>query len=118
MHALIIDDDEPSCQLLEKIVARKGGTADWTTNSRTGLEWATTRRYDLFLFDVHMPGLLGTDVATVVKEHNPDAHVILISAFPDADAQAEAHLLHVPLLAKPFRADALHALMAQVLSHG
>ena len=118
MHALIVDDDEPSCQLLEKIVERGGGTADWTTNGRTGLAWSVARPYDLFLLDVHMPDVLGTEVAGIVKEQHPMAKVILISAYPDASAQEAADLLEVPLLSKPFSPRVLLEMMAQILLPG
>ena len=118
MHALIIDDDEPSCQLLEKVLQQSGLTADWTTNSRTGLAWSIARPYDLFLLDVHMPDLLGTDIAAAIKAHDPAAKVILISAFPDATSQRLANALEVPLLCKPFSPNALLALLSQMLLPG
>lgn len=118
MHALIVDDDEPSCQLLEKILKHGGLTADWTTNSHIGLTWSLTRPYDLFLFDICMPELCGTDLAILLKQHQPMAKIILISAFPQQDFQQVAHTLDVPLLAKPFSPSSLLALTSQVLLPG
>jgi DNA-binding response OmpR family regulator len=118
MHALIVDDDEPSCQLLEKILKRGGLTADWTTNSQVGLTWSVTRSYDLFLLDVQMPELTGTDIAAVIKQHQPMAKIILISAFPSDMYQQIAQTLEVPLLPKPFSPGNLLALTSQVLLPG
>ena len=118
MHALIVDDDEPSCQLLQKIVQRGGLTADWTTNGCTALAWAVVHPYDLFLLDVHMPDLQGTDIAAKIKERAPAAKVILISAFPDVTSRRVADALGVPLLCKPFSANVLLALLSQMLLSG
>jgi len=115
MHALIVDDDEPSCQLLEKVLKRGGLTADWTTNGRTGLAWSVVRSYDLFLLDVHMPELCGTELAAAIKQNQSTAKIILISAFPHQTSQHIAHTLDIPLLAKPFSPSSLLALTSQVL---
>ena len=118
MHALIVDDDEPSCQLLQKIVQRGGLTADWTTNGHTGLAWSVARPYDVFLLDVHMPDLQGTDIAATIKERAPAAKVVLISAFPDVTLRRVADVLGVPLLCEPFSANVLLALLSQLLLPG
>jgi len=114
MHALIVDDDEPSCQLLAKILKRGGFTADWTADTYTGLAWSRTRSYDLFLLDVLMPKLCGTELATLIKQQ-PAAKIVLISAFPQYNFQQTAHPLGLPLLAKPFSPSSLLALTSQVL---
>lgn len=115
MHALIVDDDEPSCLLLEKILRHGGFTTDWTTNSRTGLVWALTRSYDLFLFDICMPELCGTELATTIKQHHPTAKILLISAFPTQTFAQIADDLNVQLLAKPFSPNNLLALTSQLV---
>lgn len=115
MYALIVDDDESSCQLLEKILRRGGFTADWTTNSRIGLTWSVTRTYDLFLLDIQMPELNGTDIAAAIKQQQPQAKIILTSAFPGDVYQRVARTLEVPLLPKPFSLGNLLALTSQVL---
>jgi DNA-binding response OmpR family regulator len=118
MHALIVDDDEPSCQLLEKILKYGGHTADWTTSSGMGLSWSLMRAYNLYLLDVQMPELSGTELAFVIKQHNPTAKIILISAFPGDLYKQIAQTLEVPLLAKPYSAKNLLALASQVLLPG
>ena len=71
MRALIVDDDESSCQLLAKILTRASIDAEWTTDSHTGFAKALQYWYDLVVLDVQMPGLLGTDFAAGLKQHRP-----------------------------------------------
>jgi DNA-binding response OmpR family regulator len=116
MRALIVDDDETSCQLLVKILKRKGMEAEWTTDSLAGYNLSLHRHYDLFILDVRMPLLLGTEFAEGLKKEKPNAKIILISGFADEALQKTAQSLGVSLLSKPFIPDRLLEVTAEVLS--
>jgi DNA-binding response OmpR family regulator len=115
MRVLVVDDDETSCLLLIKILRGHGLEADWTTNSLTGFSLSRLHPYDLFLLDVRMPLLLGTDFAANLKKESPRAKIILISAFADEALQKTAKSLGVALLSKPFTPDRLLKVTAEVL---
>ena len=116
MRALIVDDDETSCQLLAKILKHSGIDADWITDSHAGFAKALQCWYDLVVLDVQMPGLLGTDFAAGLKQQRPEVSIVLISAFADEGLYKAATRLGVTLLSKPFPPDALSAVVAQFLS--
>jgi DNA-binding response OmpR family regulator len=116
MRALIVDDDETSCQLLEKILKSKGMEAEWTTDSLAGYNMSRHHHYDLFLLDVRMPLLLGTEFAEGLKKENPHVKIILISGFADEALQKTAQSLGVSLLSKPFTPDRLLEVTFAVLS--
>ena len=118
MRALIVDDDETSCRLLVKILERRGLKAEWTTDSLAGYNMSRHHRYDLFIFDVRMPLLLGTELAEGLKKENPHAKIILISGFADEALQRTAKDLGVSLLSKPFTPDRLLEVTATVLGRG
>ncbi len=107
MHALIVDDDKTFCQLLTKILRGSGIEADWTTDSLAGYHLSCQLHYDLFILDVRMPLMLGTEFAADVKKEDPSAKIILISAFADDALQQTAADLGVLLLSKPFTPDRL-----------
>lgn len=115
MRALIVDDDETSCQLLVKVLKGKGIEADWTADSLTGYSLSLHHHYDLFILDVRMPLLLGTELAEELKKEHPEAKIILISAFADEALQQTAKGLGVSLLSKPFTPDRLLKVTAEVL---
>jgi DNA-binding response OmpR family regulator len=115
MRTLIVDDDTTFCQLLAKVFTRKGLGAEWTTDSLAGYTSALQQPYDLFLLDVRMPVLLGTDFAEGLKQHQPGAKIILISAFADEALRQTAHSLGVALLSKAFTPDRLLEVASQVL---
>jgi CheY-like chemotaxis protein len=116
MRALIVDDDEISCRLLVKILKSKGMEAEWTTDSLTGYNMSLHHPYDLFILDVRMPLLLGTEFAEGLKKENPNAKIILISGFADKALQETAKNLGVSLLSKPFTPDRLLEVTFAVLS--
>jgi DNA-binding response OmpR family regulator len=78
-----------------------------SSDSIDGYHKAQSSRYDLIILDVRMPGLLGTEIAEALREKDPTAKVILISAFADETLRESASNLGAPLLSKPFSADAL-----------
>jgi DNA-binding response OmpR family regulator len=115
MRALIVDDDETSCRLLVKVLKSKGLDAEWATDGLTGYQMSIHGHYDLFVLDVRMPLLLGTELAEGLKKENPGAKIILISAFADEALRQAAVNLGVALLSKPFTPDRLLQKTAEVL---
>ena len=102
MRVLVVDDDETTCRLLVKVLRSQGMDADWTTDSLAGYALSLHHPYDLFILDVRMPLLLGTDLAEGLKQEQPAAKIILISAFADEALEQTAKNLGVALLSKPF----------------
>lgn len=107
MRILIVENDEIFCQLLTEILESNGIEVVRATDSLAGYEKACTFPYDFYILDVRMPGMLGTEIAEALKQNNPRAKVILISAFADETLRQAASTLRVPLLSKPFSADDL-----------
>lgn len=107
MRVLIVDDDETFCQLLAEVLENKGMQVVWTTDGLLGYEKSLYESYDLFILDERMPLVLGTELVEDLKRDNPQAKIILISAFADEELQKRSQNLGVPLLSKPFAAQRL-----------
>lgn len=107
MRVLIVDDDEIFCQLLAEILEEKGMKPAWTTDGLVGYEKSLYEPYDLFILDERMPLVFGTELAEDLKQDNPDAKVILTSAFADEELRKRSQTLGVSLLSKPFSAKRL-----------
>ena len=113
VRVLIVEDDETFCQFLSEVLKDKGAEVVSSTDGFDGYDKAWSDPYDLFILDVRMPGLLGTEIAEALKEKNPSAKVILISAFADETLRETAINLGTPLLSKPFSADDLFKIIAK-----
>lgn len=114
MRILIIEDDQTFCEFLVEILQGRGDDVVSSMDGVDGYEKAWANPYDLFIFDVRTPGLLGTEVAEALKQKNPGAKVILISAFADDTLRQAAEKLQAQLLSKPFSADDLFGLIDRV----
>jgi DNA-binding response OmpR family regulator len=107
VRVLIVDDDETFCQLLAEVLENKGMQVLWTTDGLRGYEKSACESYDLFILDQRMPLVLGTELIEGLKRDNPQAKIILISAFADTALRRRSQKLGVPLLSKPFAAERL-----------
>ena len=112
---LVVDDDEASCQLLVKILRANKMDAEWTSNGLTAYDMALRQPYDLFILDVRMPFITGTEIAEGLKKKRPDARIILISSFADVALRQDAARLGVSLLSKPFTLNRLLQTTTEVL---
>ena len=54
-----------------------------------------------------MPGLSGAEVASRIRAEQPDQPILFVSGYSETDA-VKRTAPDAPLLAKPFRAEALH----------
>jgi DNA-binding NtrC family response regulator len=115
VRVLIVDDDETFCQLLAEVLENKGMQVVWTTDGLSGYEKSLYESYDLFILDERMPLVLGTELIEDLKRDNPQAKIILISAFADEALQKRTQTLGVPLLSKPFAAERLLETVARAL---
>lgn len=116
MRVLIVDDDPTFCQLLAEVLEDKGIQVVWTTDGLMGYEKSLYEFYDLFILDERMPLVLGTELVEDIKRDNPQAKIILISAFADEALQKRTQSLGVPLLSKPFAAERLVAMVEGALA--
>jgi DNA-binding response OmpR family regulator len=102
VRILIVEDDETFCAFLAEILQVQGNEVVCSTDGLDGYHKAFSFPFDLIILDVRIPGLLGTEIAEALKQKNPAAKVILISAFADASLREAASNLGTPLLSKPF----------------
>ena len=116
MRALIVDDDETFCQFLAEVLEGRGIEVSWTTDGLKGYETSLYESYDLFILDQRMPLVLGTELVEDLKHDNPEAKIILISAFADETLQDETQNFGVPLLSKPFTAQRLLQAVENILA--
>lgn len=117
MRALVVDDDTTSCQLLTKILRHEGLDTEWTTDSLAVYNLALHNQYDLYVLDVRMPGLLGTELVEGLQAEYPHAKILLISSFADAELRQTAADLGVAILSKPFTPEQFLSEVTNVLGN-
>ena len=87
---LIVDDKDQMRDVLRKFLAAEGYAVETAANGRDALEKCSAQQFELILSDIKMPGMDGTELLAAILELNPQAIVILMTAFGSIEAAVEA----------------------------
>lgn len=117
---LLVDDDQVLRNTLAIILQQHGYEVTTATSVPEALKLISAGSYDVLLSDLHMPGKGdGLTVVSAMRHANPKAVTILLSAFPEMDAAAQAILLQTDqILVKPMNIPALIEAIEQRLASG
>src|SRR3954470_19600000 len=82
---LVVDDEEIMRDVLETLLSAEGYRVDLAKTGEEGLEAYGRRAYDVVLLDVSMPGMGGLSALEELLKGDPDAGVIMITAYATYD---------------------------------
>ena len=104
---ILVVDDEPSIrEFLQIMLKRDKMLVDIAENGRVALEKLATSNYDLIISDIQMPEVSGLELLAKVKERDPTALVLMITAFGSTESAVDAMKLGAfDYLTKPFKID-------------
>ena len=114
---LLVDDDEAACRLLAEVLERDG----YRVAAALSVEEALAKLeregpFDAVLTDLRMPERSGLDLLKIVREREPDALVLVLTAFGDAAAAGEAIRAGAyDFVSKPYDIGALRETLARAL---
>jgi CheY-like chemotaxis protein len=117
---LLVDDDEVVRFSLGEILKQYGFAVTTASNVSEALRYIGSRKFDVLLSDLHMPGAGdGLTVVSAMRHSSPKAITMLLSAFPEMDAAARAILKQTDqVLVKPVEITALLKAIKQSLETG
>ena len=104
---LVIDDDPDVRAFISESLEELGFRVYQANDGKSGLSAFAAENPDLVVLDFIMPGLSGAEVARKIRAKRPDQPILFVSGYSETDA-VKRSAPDAPLLAKPFRADALH----------
>jgi DNA-binding NtrC family response regulator len=103
---LVIDDEEVMRDVLESLLTAEGYRVDTARTGEEGLEKFRERPYDLVLLDVSMPGMGGIATLQELLRIDPEAVVVIITAYATFEtAMAAWQLGAFNCIRKPFQND-------------
>jgi len=112
---LIIDDEQPTLQMLTLYLEACGHTVLTAENEIQGLEAFRSQRPAIVLTDIKMPGKDGFDVLRQIKAIAPQTEVIVITGHGDKDlAQQALGLRASAFFNKPLDTEALDAAIREI----
>jgi two-component system response regulator HydG len=118
MRVLVVDDEATICQALSAWLTKEGYHVETAASGPEALACQADRQFDLYLLDIKMPGMDGLEVLAKIREEQPGATVIMITAHGSIQTAVEAMKRGaVEYLCKPFDPDELSLLMERVAAN-
>jgi CheY-like chemotaxis protein len=117
INILIVDDDQATCSVIQAALANRDFVID-TVSDPTMVESALTNKqqYHLIILDYVIPGLEPDQVFNWVKEHQPDANVVVVTGYPSVDSALNCLRARTyDYLTKPFQVDQLREIVIRCL---
>jgi DNA-binding NtrC family response regulator len=117
IRILVVDDDQDSVDLVEKILKKDGYRVVPLTDGRKVDEELRKNDIHLAIIDLKMPEVSGLDVVQTIKHHDSDCAVILMTGYATLDSAVSALRGGVvDYLRKPVREDELLGAVRRALA--
>jgi two-component system cell cycle sensor histidine kinase/response regulator CckA len=84
LHVLVVDDEEPIRKFVERVLTEAGHRPTLAADGEEAL--AISRQhgpFDLLLTDVHMPKVMGDELARRLRQDDPTLKVLYLTGFSD-----------------------------------
>ncbi len=115
---LVVEDKDSMQQMLSATLANEGYEVDTASDGTEGITKAKEKRYDLVLTDLKLPGADGLQVLSKVKETDPEAAVIVMTAYGTVETAVQAIKLGAfDFLTKPFDTERLSILIKRAMEN-
>jgi DNA-binding NtrC family response regulator len=115
---LIVDDELIMRESLAGWLERDGHAVQTAASGEEAMEKLTQTHFDIFLVDIKMEGMNGLEVLRRVKESDPDAEVVMITAYGSIPSAIEAMKDGAyDYMLKPFDPNELGVLIEKIIQH-
>lgn len=103
IRVLVVDDEQSARDLCVEILRGMGLDAEVAESGARALGVLESRRVDVVLTDVRMPGISGLELLQVIRRRHPGIHVVIMTGFGTITASVEAIKLGAfDYITKPF----------------
>ena len=114
---LVVDDSEEVREVLRELLTQHGHTVVTCEDGESGLAELETRRFDLAMVDLKLPGISGHEVANRLKDRWPDVTVAVMTGYFDRVGPEGTQAKGVDfVLTKPFTLDQIRLVIQHVYS--
>jgi DNA-binding response OmpR family regulator len=117
VRILVIEDDEEMMSLLKDFLEDEGFETDSVSNGSDAFRKLVKELFDLIITDIRMPGLTGLDILPGIKKLQPQASVIVITAFGSEEVRRRSFEKGATgYLEKPIHFNKLRTLIHEMIS--
>jgi CheY-like chemotaxis protein len=107
---MVVDDDESVREAVCTALNSLGHSAETAVSAEDCLAIFDSRRFDVVITDLFLPGMNGDQLARVIKRDDGETPIIMITAFPPRELPADVDTI----LIKPFSVEALREKLIRV----
>lgn len=117
-RALIVDDQQSMCELIETDLRLRGLESRWFTSAAVAYEALHDEDFDVVLTDVRMPGTTGLQLCQQISEARPDIPTVVMTAFGNLEtAIAAMRAGAYDFITKPIEMDLLAITLRRAINH-
>lgn len=114
---LVVEDDEASRIFIKALLSKISTKMYFAENGELGYEAYLKYNPDIVLSDISMPIMSGTEMSKLIKQNNPNAQIILQTAFDNKSNLIEAIQIGVSnYIIKPISRDSLYSAIEKCAS--
>ena len=88
-NILIVEDDRRIAQNIYRGLHAENFEAEIAYDGITGKNLALSKKFDLILLDVNLPGLKGYDVCQQIRVYKPSLPIIMLTAYGEIEDKVE-----------------------------
>lgn len=112
----VVDDEPQVRDVLGAMLRELGYESQVFEDAETALNALSSRRPDVVITDVRMPGMSGMDLVNAILERDPDAIVMILTGYPSIPDAVEAiRRGAADFLSKPIRMEELRLRLERAL---
>jgi CheY-like chemotaxis protein/DNA-binding XRE family transcriptional regulator len=116
VRILVMDDDDQVCRLIKEALAPQNFVVDTISDPRGMEAILKTRSYHVVVLDYCIPDLQSEDILEWIREHQPDASIIVVTAYPSIDSALNCLRARTyDYLTKPFQLTHLQRIVTRCL---
>src|SRR3989338_2614600 len=94
---LLVEDDREMCRFLSELLTEEGYEVEVVYDGPSALERYKQTGFDITITDLMMPRMKGTELVRHLREIDPDALILLITAFGSIESAVEQRDLKIEL---------------------
>ena len=118
VRILIVDDDEAVCRVIQAALARKDFLVEAVSDPLLIEDRLRNQPYHVIILDYVIPGLQSEQVLQWIRDHQTDASVIVVTAFPTVESALNCLRARTyDYLTKPFQVEQLRSLVVRCLEN-
>jgi CheY-like chemotaxis protein len=117
IRILILDDDPATCAVIQAALANRDFVIDTVSDPQlVESTLARSQHYHLIVLDYVLPGLEADQVFTWIRDHQPDANIVVVTGYPSVDSALNCLRARTyDYLTKPFQVDQLRDIVFRCL---